>query len=118
MTCSCPQAAKFSYELEKGPVWITSFGFFPEDVRGARLGSPPIHIHHMHVTSTETGLDWTQKNKEGQWATEFDIHGDRQCSREHGGVHCLNRAFPPGFGMHLSDPMETFFDLNDVRLEG
>jgi len=46
------------------------------------------------------------------------VHGDRQCQDGLGGTDCLIRAFPPGYGIHLTDPMWTFYDFNDVRPKG
>ena len=48
-------------------------------------------------------------------AVELDVHGDRQCSEQMGGMNCTVRSFPTGFGMKIIDSMETFFDLKDVR---
>ena len=52
------------------------------------------------------------------YAVEFDLHGDRQCASSSGGMNCTVRAFPAGYGMHITDQMETFFDLADVRPAG
>jgi len=48
----------------------------------------------------------------------FDVHGDRQCQMQLSGTDCLIRAFPSGYGIRLTDPMRTFYDLNDVRHAG
>ena len=99
-------------------VWCTAFSFFPMDSSGEPLGLPPIHIHHMHVSSSQSMTDPIKKNSDGLYAVEFDLHGDRQCAEPMGGMNCTVRAFPPGFGMRLEDRMQTFFDLKDVRPAG
>jgi len=107
-------AGLFADKLATGEVWVTAFGFMPVDASDAPLGSPPVHLHHMHVTSAQ----WPggpRPNSEGVVAVEFDLHGDRQCVASSGGTDCLIRAFPTGYGMRVTDPMRTMFDLNDVR---
>lgn len=54
-------------------------------------------------------------NSLGKISIEFDIHGDRQCREGLGGTDCLIRSFPSGYGLQLSDAMETFYDLNIER---
>jgi len=88
------------------------------------IGYPPIHIHHMHVTSSqslvssERHLVALKLSAGGTYAIEFDVHGDRQCFKEAGGMNCTIRAYPAGYGVKLSERMGTFFDLQDVRPAG
>jgi len=58
---------------------------------------------------------WGLPNSQGVVAVEFDIHGDRQCQALFGGVDCLIRQFPQGYGMKLSDPLDTMGDVDDSR---
>ena len=113
-------AGRFGGRIKAG-VWVTASGFFPMTASGAPLGLPPIHLHHMHVTSSQAYY-WDPKgmkrSSDGSFAVEFDLHGDRQCSAAMGGMNCTIRAFPRGYGMRLTDSMETFFDLKDVRPAG
>jgi len=119
-------AGGFASHLDEGSVFVTGYAFGPCDDTGSLIGLPPIHIHHSHVSSSQhlqglfmplhQGADHHGSlNSEGQFAIEFDLHGDRQCDEQHGGLACLGRAFPSGFGMLLSDPLQTFADLNDAR---
>ena len=62
--------------------------------------------------------NFLRRSHERFFAVEFDVHGDRQCAAAAGGVNCTVRAFPPGFGLRITDTMETFFDLADVRPAG
>jgi len=55
------------------------------------------------------------ENSEGFSAIEIDIHGDRECAQASGGIACLVRSLPAGFGVSLSDPIEMLGDINDVR---
>ena len=131
-------AGGFQHKLREGDVWITSYAFLPMDELRP-LGVPPIHIHHEHVTSgqllvgdvADSRLNFKGRemyfpatntligriNSWGTTAVEFDVHGDRQCVGNRGGVACLPIAMPTGFGMKLVFPMRTFGDLNDVRPE-
>ena len=106
------------------PMYVTAFGFHPTSSSGEALGYPPVMIHHMHVTSSQSmardtrSPNFLRRSRDGFFAVEFDVHGDRQCAAAAGGVNCTVRAFPPGFGLRITDTMETFFDLNDVRDAG
>ena len=106
------------------PIYVTAFGFHPTSSSGEALGYPPVMIHHMHVTSSQSmardtrSANFLRRSRDGFFAVEFDVHGDRQCAAAAGGVNCTVRAFPPGFGLRITDTMETFFDLNDVRDAG
>merc|ERR1740130_1972815 len=51
------------------------------------------------------------------YTVEFDVHGDRQCTRERGGTDCLARAYPKGFGMQLVKPIEALGEVIDARME-
>lgn len=116
-------AGDFGSRLEAGDIYLTAFGFFPMSEYDHILGRPPIHIHHMHVSSSQSwGRNGTTEynqhshlNSLGNFAIEFDTHGDRQCPVDLGGTDCLMRAFPEGFGLQFVDPVETFFDLVDIR---
>ena len=114
-----------------GDIWLRGYSIgavkpdpSAKDGRLYKLPLPPIHIHHMHVASSQN--TWIQfphplttpflLNSEWQSnAIEMDVHGDRQCAAEYGGTDCLTREYPPGFGMKLSDAMIAFGELNDVR---
>jgi len=125
-----PDAGGFASKIREGPVWVTLFGFFPVDTQGNMLGLPPIHIHHMHVSSSQHifrfnsasdpehhGIDG-QLSFDGTYAIEFDVHGDRQCPIGMGEMNCLVRAFPTGFGMTINMEMENMFDMKDERPKG
>ncbi|KAL1495902.1 hypothetical protein AB1Y20_014545 [Prymnesium parvum] len=113
-------AGGFASKLAKGSVWVTAMGFYPADADGNMIGFPPIEVHHMHASSCQHLRNpyVPQLASDGTYAIEFDLHGDRQCPKAMGGMNCTVRAFPPGFGMLLTDPLETFFDLIDVRAAG
>lgn len=119
--------------LQGFPLWITAFGFAPSRDDGVPIGMPPLHIHHMHTSETQSEaryfaskgrLSWYARNglpesaRDRPLATQFDVHGDRQCTAARGGTDCLIRAFPPGFAVKVTAPLHTFYDINDVRLEG
>jgi len=108
-------AGMFTKKFDDGPLSVTAFGFFPVDEHGQILALPPIKIHHVHATSSQIILWGNRLTPDGHIAVEFDLHGDRQCKHSRGGTDCLLRAFPPGFGMHLDQPLWGFFDVNDVR---
>lgn len=110
-------AGKFESQGVAG-IWVTAFGFSPQDAQQSPLGLPPVHIHHMHVTSSQSMAHPIKPSSDGYFAVEFDVHGDRQCPLAKGGMHCTIRAFPDRYGMKLTDSMETFFDLKDVRPRG
>jgi len=108
-------------EPTAGPLSVSAYGFRPVAADGTPIGLPPVHIHHMHVTSSQSlARQWLRRSSDGfgLYAVEFDLHGDRQCASSSGGMNCTVRAFPAGYGMHITDPMETFFDLADVRPAG
>jgi len=119
-------AGGFEAKLKAGEVYVTAFFFGPTDGHGNAIGTPPVHVHHMHVTSSQTHPFWESmskslwgaRNTEGVVSAEFDIHGDRQCQEGLGGTDCLFREFPPGFGMRFSEKVDTFADVNDVREMG
>jgi len=116
-------AGKFESKLHLGDVYITAFGFSPTLSDGTILGSPPSHIHHMHVTASQGAqfqylrkeLFAFQYTKDGSIGVPFDVHGDRQCQTDLGGTDCLIRGFPTGFGQRITDKMWTFYDLIDER---
>uniref|UniRef100_A0A7S4C091 Uncharacterized protein n=1 Tax=Chrysotila carterae TaxID=13221 RepID=A0A7S4C091_CHRCT len=119
---------QFGAELAKGDAWVTAFYFGPTTMEGEPLGVPPVHIHHMHVSTSQThpvsesmilsNNFWGTPNEEGVVAVEFDTHGDRQCQYGKGGTDCLFRELPTGYGMKLLQAMDVFGDLNDVRPAG
>lgn len=49
-----PDAGRFGARLALSEVWVTTFGFSPLYEDGSIMGWPPAHIHHMHVTSSQT----------------------------------------------------------------
>jgi len=118
-------AGEFSKHLKFDKVlYITAFSFAPVNQRSDFIGYPPIRLHHHHVSSTQApvlndaGLqvDLLKKvNNEGLLAIEFDVHGDRQCHHNKGGIACLTFAYPPGYGMHLTQALNVFGSFNDVR---
>jgi len=114
-------AGMLSSELAKGNIWVTAYSFLPIDDIGQPIGRPPIHIHHMHVTSSQDAFGfargdvWGTPNQNCAVAVEFDVHGDRQCKKEDGGVGCISRFLPEGFGFKLVQKMQTFADVIDVR---
>lgn len=118
-----PDAGQFKAALSVGDVWVTAFSFAPSFLNGSYIGYPPLRIHHTHVTSSHHSSDLNQgwkgfRNTEGYVGIEFDVHGDRQCHPSRGGTDCLAFAYASGFGMRLSDPLEVFGDINDVRAFG
>jgi len=118
-TAAWENAGQFRDKLLDGSVYVTAFGFYPTQSNGEVLGMPPIHIHHMHVTHAQT-FPWTCPMGQERPVTfsglvPFDIHGDRQCQPRLGATDCLIREFPVGFGIHVSSPFRTFYDLNDAR---
>lgn len=104
--------------------WVTMYAFLPVSVAGAVMGLPPIHIHHEHVTSSQDivrfydGEIFGKWNTDGARAVEFDVHGDRECFSQDGGMACLPVFLPQGFGYKIVEAMETFGQLNDVRPRG
>jgi len=118
-----PDCGGFRELLAGGQVWVTAFGFAPSDENGKPLGFPPLHIHHMHVSTSQSqgrffGSKGTLPLFDRPFThlnVEFDIHGDRQCQPSRGGTDCLIRGFPRGFGVQVTRPMHTFYDVNDVR---
>jgi len=58
---------------------------------------------------------WQKSEIDHTFANQVDMHGDRQCQSMNGGVDCLFQGFPSGFGIPVLHPMETFYDINDVR---
>jgi len=126
-----PDGGRFANALTKDSVWVTGFLFAPIDPNGTIIGYPPLHIHHTHVTSSQSWLEHFfllryGKSPERMFelygvktiAIEFDIHGDRQCTPDHGGVKCLGHAFPPGYGTRITDPLEIFGEIIDERRAG
>lgn len=114
-----------AWGLTPDDIWATGFYFALVSETGEPYGYPPLHVHHMHVTSTQSffryALDrevFGQPNSNGVVGTEFDVHGDRQCFANEGGVDCQSVVFPDGFGMPLSDPMQVFGQVNDERPSG
>ena len=73
------------------------------------IGYPPVHIHHMHSATSQCNLIgrlWSggvpdpnfKKFTSTQWY--FDIHGDRQCVKDRGGVACLHKESPTRHKSH------------------
>ena len=110
-------AGRFSSRVALG-AWVTLFGFRSIDKTGHALPWPPIHVHHMHVTSSQSFAGPAKLSADNFTAIEFDLHGDRQCKQDEGGMNCTVRAFPSGFGLRLQSVVETLFDLKDDRPEG
>lgn len=125
-----PDCGGFSNHLLDGKTWITAFGFAPTAADGRPFGMPPLHIHHMHVSASQSLArffagkgrlpmfdDHAMSDPLLGAATpiEFDVHGDRQCQVFRGGTDCLIRNFPPGYGLHVTRSFHTFYDVNDVR---
>ena len=122
-----PDAGGFSSLVSAAsPLWLVGSGYSPADAQGVALPMPPIHIHHMHVTSSQSYLGYANGHQTAMFpgrvnsdgvasAIEIDVHGDRQCAARDGGMACLFRTLPAGFGMRLTEEMQFFADLNDVR---
>lgn len=116
-----PDAGQF-FATSHLPVWITAFGFAPIDEHRV-VGWPPLHIHHMHISQSQSLLRFFGSGGTlpmfsapyDGFQIEGDIHGDRQCQSSRGGTDCLIRAYPEGFGIQITRPLHTFYDINDVR---
>jgi len=108
----------------KGHRLFSGFFYGPVDRNGKVLDYPPIHIHHMHSATSQCNMIsriWSGGTpdpifadmKSTQWY--FDIHGDRQCKKEHGGMACLHKELPKGFAQYVYLPQCIFGEVNDVR---
>lgn len=119
-----PDCGGFVKRLLDGEVWITAFGFTPTDADGRPFGTPPFHIHHMHVSTGQSLARFfggkghlPMFDSMNPMPVEFDMHGDRQCQASRGGTDCLIRSYPPGFGLQVTRAFHTFYDINDARTQ-
>lgn len=118
-------AATLSEELKLGPLFFTAFQFIPLDaMSGVRLGFPPIRIHHMHVSHMHVqrllpSAPWTKfffvPSADGSLSFSFDVHGDRQCLPKDFGMDCLMDVLPAGYGIKITDTLNAWGSVNDVR---
>lgn len=105
----------FQSVLDQHPdgVFIKSFAFGVVDSHGSHLGLPPLHIHHQHGgmgTSVGYRSTWSSSG-----IPQMIIAADYQCMSRYGGVSCLRREFPSGFGMFANDTLNAESYINDVR---
>jgi hypothetical protein len=93
----------------RGHKLYSAFFYAPVQGDGKVIGYPPVHIHHMHSATTQCnfiGRLWSggvpdpnfKKFTSTQWY--FDIHGDRQCVKDRGGVACLHKESPTRHKSH------------------
>lgn len=93
-------------------VFIKSFTFGLVDSSGNPLGLPPLHIHHQHGGSFPFGYRraWSFAG-----LPQMVNAADFQCMSELGGVSCLRRTFPSGYGIFEKKPLNAEAYINDVR---
>lgn len=109
--------------MRQSPLWLTGKSLEFILPNGTMLGSPPVHIHHIHITHNtmwkrkpaityrtgEDDLTWWEQPVERageMWGKKshsvwFEGHGDAQCRDAEGGTECLMETFPEGFGMQV-----------------
>jgi len=114
-------------------LYLTALGAMPVNAFGEAIGYPPIHIHHTHIGSMSADYELNRLailnygNTDPPFHSEpslpksliranvLDVHGDRQCHSELGGVKCLFYAMPEGFSIRLDTEFFIWGLLNDVR---
>jgi len=97
------------------------------DTHGRTIGWPPLHYHHVHIHygkpfGMRSGWACLQEsivsNKHENCYQEYsiyDIHSDRQCLPDEGGIGCLGLKIPAGYGIRIDRPLSVYADFNDVR---
>jgi hypothetical protein len=83
----------------------------------ARIGHPPIHIHHIHVMGDRRGKSVRQRHGFPDYNISLaaEQHGDYQCLEEDGGEDCYLESNPPGMGRLFTKALDIEGELNDVR---
>lgn len=120
-------------KLKDFPEGIYIFEEFSQPVTrdGIRLGHPPIHVHHLHISPMPGVRQHYHDNSEAARACDAgdksscyvavrvsEHHGDFFCRADQGGPDCVSETIPNGFGKLISQPLGVESDLNDVRAPG
>lgn len=92
-------------KLKKYPdgIYVTDQFSGPVTADGARIGNPPIHVHHIHIGPSpgvrqRSELYECLVNSMGCYdpTRVFEHHGDYECYPEDGGLDCLVESTPDG----------------------
>ena len=120
-----------------GRFYLTASNMGPILEDGTPLSSPPLHVHHAHLTTSfqspmraraPTGEQSANyQNAFDFWSQglhiddfTFHVHGDSPCLSSQGGVDCYMLSLPDGFGYQPPRGAPIFFniEINDVRRAG
>ncbi|EGB04121.1 hypothetical protein AURANDRAFT_67468 [Aureococcus anophagefferens] len=101
---------------------------------GIVLGFPPIHVHHVHASPTNTGMQRSRildcaKLAAGLLAKNenccsdvmrivFEQHGDFMCRTAEGGTRCYLEDMPEGYAKRVTESMIINGELNDLAMSG
>ena len=93
-----------------------------DDVNGAPLGFPPMHMHHVHIMpSPHTYESWKSGIECMLWGEDCtDIspmilqHGDAQCTSREGGTNCFE-VDHAGHPTLVRGTLSSLVEINDAR---
>jgi len=103
--------------------WFTGRFMARVDEDGNVFGSPPLHVHHEHVSYSESNLDWLRSRPEvlkridvGRLAIS---HGDQYAKQEDGGHRVqFFKSLPEGYGKRMGPRFWYDSKVGDLRVKG
>lgn len=96
----------------------------PVDNDGRVLGHPPIHIHHIHITTApgvvtkmRPRMCMTGEDPNECYVADLVVeqHGDYQCTEEDGGIDCFFEKTADGYAKIVAGTLDLEGEVNDVR---